>query len=131
MNKEMWQQLFTFSRLDCLKFVLSALIIVIVTKVQSINDRASALLIALPFTSVLAMMWMHHEKQTPQRIANHAEGTFWFVLPSLPMFLLLPWMLRSGWTFWMALLVNCLFTAVLFWSMVFVLRRFGLDLMPK
>ena len=29
------------------------------------------------------------------KIAAHAEGTFWYVLPSLPMFLLMPWMLKK------------------------------------
>lgn len=131
MNKQFWQHFFTFSVFDCVKLVLSAFVIVAVTKVQLLNDRISALLIALPFTSLLAMVWMHYDKQTPQRIANHAEGTFWFVLPTMPMFLLLPWMLRSGWSFWLALLMNCAFTAILFWLMVIVLRRFGIDLMPK
>jgi hypothetical protein len=63
-------------------------------------------------------------------LANHAEGTFWFVLPTLPMFLILPWMWRHGWGFWSALSLNCLITAALFWIMVAVLRRFGIDLMP-
>ena len=46
------------------------------------------------------MIWMHQDGQSAQRVANHAEGTFWFVLPTLPMFLILPWMLRHGWGFW-------------------------------
>jgi hypothetical protein len=100
-----------------------------VTKVQLFSDRLSALLIALPFTSLVAMVWMQAEKQGAAKIANHAEGTFWFVLPTLPMFLILPWMLRHGWGFWPALVANCLLTTGLFWLTVVVLRRFGLNLM--
>lgn len=131
MNKVTWHQLITFSGMDIVKILLTAVIIVIVTKVQLINDRVSALLIALPFTSLLAMIWMHTEKQSTTRIANHAEGTFWFVIPTLPMFLVLPYLLRNGWGFWPALLANCLMTVALFWLTVFVLRKFGIDLMPK
>ena len=131
MNKVPWHQLMTFSGMDIVKILLTAVIIVIVTKVQLINDRVSALLIALPFTSLLAMIWMHTEKQSTTRIANHAEGTFWFVIPTLPMFLVLPYLLRNGWGFWPALLANCLMTVALFWLTVFVLRKFGIDLMPK
>jgi hypothetical protein len=131
MNKVPWHQLITFSGMDIVKILLTAVIIVIVTKVQLINDRVSALLIALPFTSLLAMIWMHTEKQSTTRIANHAEGTFWFVIPTLPMFLVLPYLLRNGWGFWPALLANCLMTVALFWLTVFVLRKFGIDLMPK
>jgi hypothetical protein len=102
-----------------------------VNKVQLVNDRLSALLIALPLTSLLAMIWMHHAGQSNQRLANHAEGTFWFVLPTLPMFLVFPWLLRHGWGFWAALAANCVMTVVLFWLTVIVLRRFGIDLMPR
>ncbi len=131
MNRIPWDKLLSFSTLDVVKLVVSAAIIVFVTKIQLVNDRLSALLIALPFTSLLAMCWMKADKQTPERIANHSEGTFWFVLPTLPMFLILPWMIRNGWGFWTALLANCLLTVAFFWITVVILRRFGIDLMPK
>lgn len=131
MSRIPWDKLLSISPFDVVKLLLTALIIHFVNKIQLFNDRLSALLIALPLTSLLAMIWMHHAKQSPARLANHAEGTFWFVLPTLPMFLILPWMLRNGWGFWMALLANCLITVALFWITVIVLRRFGIDLMPK
>ena len=124
-------QLLNFSALDIVKVIVAALIIVLVNKIQLVNDRLSALLIALPFTSLIAMIWMYQEKQSTTRIANHAEGTFWFVLPTLPMFLVFPWLLRQGWSFWPALLANCAMTIVLSWLTVIVLRKFGIDLMPK
>ncbi len=126
-----WSQLLSFTALDVVKILITALIIVLVNKIQLVNDRLSALLIALPFTSLIAMIWMHQEKQTTTRIANHAEGTFWFVLPTLPMFIVFPWLLRQGWSFWPALLTNCAMTIALFWLTVIVLRKFGIDLMPK
>jgi hypothetical protein len=131
MNRIPWDKILNLTAFDVVKLLLTAVIILIVTKIQLVSDRLSAVLIALPLTSLLAMIWMHGGGQSPQRIANHAEGTFWFVLPTLPMFLILPWMLRHQWNFWLALLANCLITAALFWIMVVVLRRFGIDLMPK
>jgi hypothetical protein len=131
MNPIPWSKILTFTPLDLGKLLLSAFIIVMVTKIQLFSDRLSALLIALPLTSLVAMIWMHSAKQSPERLANHAEGTFWFVLPTLPMFLILPWMLRNGWGFWTALLANCVLTVGFFWVTVILLRRFGIDLMPK
>ena len=131
MNRIPWDKILTFTPLDLGKLFLSALIIVVVTKIQLVNDRLSALLIALPVTSLVAMIWMHFAGQSSQRLANHAEGTFWFVLPTLPMFLIIPWMLRNGWGFWAALVANCVITVALFWLTVILLRRFGIDLMPK
>lgn len=119
------QELTRWSWMDGAKLFLSALVIVLVTKVQVVNDKLSALLIALPLTSLLAMIWMNSEKQSNERIANHAEGTFWFVLPTLPMFLVLPWMLRKGWGFGWSLAANCLLTVALFWVMVYLLRKAG------
>jgi hypothetical protein len=129
MDKIPWQQVLSVTPKDAVKLLLTALIILFVTKIQIFSDKLSALLIALPFTSLVAMCWMHAEKQGPGRIAGHAEGTFWFVLPTLPMFLILPWMLRHGWGFWVALGVNCLLTIGFFWLTVVILRRFGINLM--
>lgn len=131
MNRIPWDKILSITPFDLVKLLVTAAIILFVNKIQLVSDRLSALLIALPLTSLMAMIWMHHAGQSPQRLANHAEGTFWFVLPTLPMFLILPWMLRGGWGFWVALAVNCLITVALFWLTVVVLRRFGIDLMPK
>lgn len=131
MNRLPWDKILSITPLDLGKLFISAFVILLVNKVQLVNDRLSALLIALPLTSLLAMIWMHHAGQSSQRLANHAEGTFWFVLPTLPMFLVFPWLLRHGWGFWAALAANCVMTVALFWLTVIVLRRFGVDLMPK
>ncbi|MFN4873636.1 MAG: DUF3147 family protein [Akkermansiaceae bacterium] len=125
-----WSEILSFKLFDVVKVLLTAVIILMVNKVQLFSDKLSALLIALPLTSLLAMIWMWQGGQSTSKIAGHAEGTFWFVLPTLPMFLILPWMLRHGWSFWSALAVNCVLTTVFFWLTVIILRKFGIDLMP-
>ncbi len=129
MSKVPWDQVVSFSGLDVAKLILTAVVVLFVTKIQLFHDRLSALLIALPLTSLLAMIWMRVEGQDPGRIANHAESTFWFVLPTLPMFLILPWMLRNGWEFGSALAANCVLTALLFLALVFILKPFGIRLL--
>ena len=128
MSQIPWDKIFSFGWMDLTKLLLSAAVIVLATKIQLFHDRLSALVIALPLTSLLAMLWMRAEGQSPARIANHAEGTFWFVLPSLPMFLVLPWMLRHGWGFGTALALNCLLTVALFFLLAWVLKLFGIRL---
>lgn len=131
MSKIPWKEVFSFSAQDVVKVVITALIIMVVTKIQVYSDKLSALLIALPLTSIVAMIWMRSERpEEAERIAGHAEATFWFVLPTLPMFLILPWMLRQGWNFWPALGANCLITVGCFWLTVVILRHFGTNLMP-
>lgn len=124
-----WSEILSIKLFDVVKVLLTAVIILMVNKVQLFSDKLSALLIALPLTSLLAMIWMWQGGQSSSKIAGHAEGTFWFVLPTLPMFLILPWMLRNGWSFWSALGVNCILTTIFFWLTVIILRKFGIDLM--
>lgn len=129
MSKIPWENVMTLTWSDGAKLLISALVILFVTKIQLFHDRLSALLIALPLTSLLAIIWMRAEGQGSDRIANHAEATFWFVLPTLPMFLVLPWMLRNGWGFGAALAANCVLTVLLFFVLVAILKPFGIRLL--
>lgn len=52
--------------------------------------------------------------------------TFWFVLPSLPMFLAIPILLNRGMGFWPALAIGCGMTIVLYLIMVWALGAFGI-----
>lgn len=130
MDKSELLKVLTPNLFDVVKILLTAVIIVLVTKLQLLSDRLSALLIALPLTSILAMIWMRHESKIPDEvarvssIANHAFYTFWFVLPTLPMFLVIPWMLNRGHGFYFTLLINAAMTTALFWLLVVTLKKF-------
>jgi len=130
MDKNELLKALTPSFFDVVKILFTAVIILLVTKLQLVSDKLSALLIALPLTSILAMIWMRHEVKVANQatriesIANHAYYTFWFVLPTMPMFLVIPWMLRKGYGFYFTLFANALLTAALFWLLVFVLKKF-------
>lgn len=82
----------------------------------------------LPLISILAMIWLWRDTGDTANISAHAEATFWFVLPSLPMFLLVPAMLRSGFGFWTAMLTGCAITVAFFGILVWVGPRIGLRL---
>ena len=130
MDKNELLRVLTPSWFDLWKILLTAVIILFVTKLQLLSDRLSALLIALPLTSILAMIWMRHESKMPDQatriesIANHAYYTFWFVLPTLPMFLVIPWMLRKGNGFYITRFVKAALTTALFWLLVVILKKF-------
>ena len=61
-------------------------------------------------------------------LAAHSEATFWFVLPSLPMFLVIPLLLRQGWSFWAALAAGCALTIALYLGVIQIGPRLGLRL---
>ena len=53
-----------------------------------------ALIVSLPLVSILGMIWLWRDTHDPERMAAHVGATFWYVLPSLPMFLLMPALIR-------------------------------------
>lgn len=107
-----------------LKAVISGALIAVASEVAKRYPGVGALIASLPLVSVLGMLWLWHDKPDPVNMAAHAQSTFWFVLPSLPMFLLIPVMLRRGATFGMALVCGCLLTVLLYLAMVLVMRLF-------
>ena len=110
------------------KYAVTALVIVVVSEVAKRSDRAGALIASLPLVTVIAMIWLHVEKQPETKIANHAYYTFWYVLPTLPMFLLMPWMMNRGVSFWPSLFAGCGLTIVCFALAAVFLKRFGIGL---
>jgi hypothetical protein len=111
-----------------IKAVISGIIVAAVSEIAKRYPGLGGLVASLPLISVLGMIWLWRDTQDPVRMASHAEGTFWFVLPSLPMFLLIPWMLRHGWPFWTALAIGCALTIGLYLTMVTIGPRVGLRL---
>jgi len=87
-----------------------------------------ALIVSLPLVSLLTFIWLWIDTREPTRIAELSQSTFWFFLPSMPLFLVLPAMLRSGISFWIALLVSCALTIALYWGMTLIGPRLGLRL---
>ena len=110
------------------KAVLSGVIIALVSEVARRSAGLGALIASLPLVSLLAIVWLWRDTGDTARIAAHAEATFWYVLPSLPLFLLLPALLRRGIGLWPALGIGCTVTMLLYVAMVWALARFGVRL---
>jgi F0F1-type ATP synthase assembly protein I len=107
------------------KYLLTAAIVVAVSEIARRSDRLGALIAALPLVTFLALIWLYVEKQPIDKIANHAYYTFWYVLPTLPMFLVFPALLnRIG--FWLTLGACALLSVVLFLALAKILKQFGI-----
>lgn len=109
------------------KYLITAAVVVLVSELAKRSDKLGALIGALPLITVLTLIWLYVEQQPSEKIANHAWFTFWYVLPTLPMFLAFPWLLeRYG--FWSALATAAAITMVSFVALAAVLRLVGVDL---
>ncbi|ELX08930.1 hypothetical protein Jab_2c09880 [Janthinobacterium sp. HH01] len=111
-----------------IKYLLTSAVVVGVSEFAKRSDRVGGLIAALPLVTVLALIWLYVEKQPEQKIANHAWYTFWYVVPTLPMFLAFPLLLpRIG--FWPTLLACIVLTIVCFGLFAMLVRRFGIELL--
>ena len=110
------------------KYLTTAAVVVLVSELAKRSDKLGAFVAALPLVTLLTLIWLHLERQPETKIANHAWYTFWYVAPTLPMFLAFPVLLpRLG--FWPTLLVSVVITVVCFGLFAFTVRRFGIELL--
>ena len=92
------------------------------------SPALGALIVSLPLVSLLGILWLWHDTGDIERIADHAQSTFWYVLPSLPMFLALPAMLRAGMGFWSSMGASCMLTVVLYLFTAWGLAKIGISI---
>ena len=111
-----------------LKAALSGIVIAAASEAARRAPTVGALILSLPLVSVLAFIWLWRDTGDTARIAATAQSTFWYVLPTLPMFLVVPALLRHGVGFWPALAAGCALTILLYLVTVWTLAKFGVSL---
>ena len=110
-----------------IKFLTTAAIIVLISEVAKFSDKLGALIASIPLITFITLFWLFYENQSNEKIANHAYYTFWYVLPTLPMFLFFPWIIKHL-SFWPSILLSILLTITIFFIYAFFLKRFNIHL---
>jgi hypothetical protein len=110
------------------KYLITSGVVVLVSEFAKRSDRLGGFMAALPMVTLLALVWLHVEKQPEAKVANHAWYTLWYVIPTLPMFAAFPALLaRLG--FWPTMLASVLITVVCFGLFALLVRQFGIELL--
>ena len=110
------------------KALVSGLLIAVASEVARRWPGWGALIVSLPLVSLLTFVWLYVDTRDGGRIADLSQSTFWFFLPSMPLFLVLPALLRAGVAFWLALLIACALTVALYGAMALLAPRLGIRL---
>jgi hypothetical protein len=110
------------------KTLITVAVIVAVSEIAKRSSFWGAVIASLPLTSLLAFVWLYAETRDAQAVAGLSQGIFWLVLPSLPLFLVLPLLLRAGWAFWPSLGLACATTVGAYFAMLWVLGRLGVQI---
>ncbi len=111
-----------------IKALISGIIIAAASEAAKRSPAIGAVILSLPLMSILAFIWLWRDTGDTERIASLAQSTFWFVLPTLPLFLILPALLRGGAGFWISLGLSCLVSLLLYGAMVWTLGKLGITL---
>jgi FtsH-binding integral membrane protein len=110
------------------KYFITAGVVVLVSELAKRSDKLGAFVAALPLVTLLTLIWLYVENQPQEKVANHAWYTFWYVVPTLPMFLVFPALLpRIG--FWLSLLACVAVTIACFGLFALAVRNLGIDLL--
>ena len=110
------------------KYLLTAGMVVFISEMAKRSDRLGGFIAALPLMTLLTLVWLYVENQPEEKIANHAYYTFWYVIPTLPMFLLFPYLLpKLG--FWLTLGACVIATVIFFGLFGFMMKGFGIQLL--
>jgi hypothetical protein len=109
------------------KILFTAIIIVIISEIAKHYDRLAALVASLPLVTLITLFWLYYENQPEEKIANHAYYTFWYVLPTLPMFVFFPWAIKV-FGFWITFILSIFLTIIIFFLYATILKKFGINL---
>jgi uncharacterized membrane protein (GlpM family) len=111
-----------------IKYLITAAMVVFISEVAKRSDKLGGFIAALPLITLLTLTWLFIEDQSEEKIANHAYYTFWYVIPTLPMFLLFPYLLpKIG--FWMTMSACVVTTIICFGLFSLVIKNFGINLL--
>jgi len=111
-----------------IKAAISGAIVAAVSEIARRYPGWGGLVASLPLTSLLAMIWLWRDTSDAERVAELSVSTIWFFVPSVPLFIVLPILIRSGLGFWAAMAIVVAGTLALYALMFWAAPRLGVKL---
>jgi hypothetical protein len=111
-----------------IRALLSGMIVAAIALIAKRSPALGGLIASIPLVSTLGMIWLWRDTKDTELVADYVGSAFWYFLPSMPMFLLIPALLRNGVNFWIALAAGCLLTILLYLITIGITARFGIRL---
>jgi hypothetical protein len=111
-----------------LKVLISAVVIVVVSEIAKRSSLLGGFIASLPLISILAFVWLYLDTRSLEKIGALSYSILWLVLPSLSLFIALPWLLKKTGSFFLGLGGALTVMAVFYFITVAVLWRFDTEL---
>lgn len=110
-----------------LKAALSGVLIAIISEVARRYPGFGGLIASLPLISLMAIIWLWKDTGGDvAQVAAHTRATLWYVVPSLPLFLILPALLERQVNFWIAMALASAVTICLYLLAIWIAGRLGI-----
>ncbi len=107
------------------KGIFSGAVIVAASELAKKSTIFGALVISLPLASIMSMTWLYNDTKDNEQVADFAESILWLVIPSMVLFLTLPFLLRRGWEFEYAMGLGIVLTIVAYAAGIGIAKSFG------
>lgn len=107
------------------KATFAGLTVALVTLVARRHPGWGGLLAALPLTSILALSLLWVDTRDKEQVAALSQSVLVFIVPSIPLFIALPKLLRAGLGFWPTMALCVVGTLALYALAFWALPRLG------
>ena len=111
-----------------IKAAISGALVAAVSEIARRYPGWGGLVASLPLTSLLAMTWLWRDTGDAERVAELSASTIWFIVPSVPLFIALPLLLRSGLGFWVSMAIVVVATLALYALWFWAAPKIGIRL---
>jgi hypothetical protein len=110
------------------KLIITSLLIVVISEIAKRSSLVGALLAAIPLVSILAMTWMYVDTDSSRSAVEFSRRIVWLIAPSMTLFIVFPILVQKGFGFFISMAVSILLTILAYYSVIFLLGRFGIKL---
>ena len=106
------------------KIVFTGFLIVLITEITKVSGKLGGIITAMPITTLIVVFWLYFEKVPNSQIADYVKSTFYFILPTLPLFIVFP-MLIHKYGFTVSISISIIFIALSVLLVNFLLKYFN------
>ena len=110
------------------KIAVTTVLVVAISEIAKRSTFTGALLASVPLISVLAMFWLYIDTKDVTKVSALATSVFWLVLPSLALFVTLPFLLKQGLNFYLSISVSIGITIGCYFLLISLLNYYGVKL---
>jgi len=107
------------------KLIITTFLIVLISEISKRSSLAGAILAAIPLVSILAMTWMYIDTSDSTKAVEFSQNIVWLIAPSMTLFIAFPLLIKKGVGFYPSMLISIVLTVFAYYSVIYLLEKFG------